>query len=244
MSSLVCYAFNSHDFPEDLSIEIQRLGGQVVEAEAPSDRASLVFQNGNLFLTPGTVNSKDLHLNYQDKYSDFLSRASKPKGPLGKAIGLDKNKHISLVDGMLGSGTDTLLMLSWGVRITAFERSPAIYLINWFEHQKFIKNNPRIHFDLQFGDVRECSISADVLYLDPMYPHTRNKRLSKKEMQFFNLLAGKDTDENEVFDWAMEQDFKRVVIKRPPKAEVYGKPTHSYESKSVRYDMYSFKPLY
>lgn len=243
MSSLVCYAFNSHDLPTDLSTEIQRLGGVIMEAEAPSDRASLVFDKGKLFLTPGTVNSKDLHLNYQDKYTEFLSRAHKAKGPLGKAIGLDKKKEITLVDGMLGSGSDSLLMLSWGIHVTAFERTPEIYLMNWFEHQRFMEKNSRLHFDLHYGDVRNCKKPADVLYLDPMYPQTRNKRLSKKEMQFFNQLAGKDTDENDVFQWAMNQDFKRVVIKRPPKAEVFGNPTHSYESKSVRYDMYSFKPL-
>jgi 16S rRNA (guanine1516-N2)-methyltransferase len=243
MKSFVCYAFNGQTPPEILQTEIQRLGGVISNEEAPKDVPILLFRDGVLTLTPGSAQGQPLVLDYQDKYSTFRQRASKDKGPLAKAIGLDKKSDLMVVDGMLGTASDSLLMLSWGVHIQAFERVTEIYLLNWYSFQNFKKYNTSLDFTIHHSDIRDSNVTGDVLYLDPMYPQTRNKRLSKKEMQFFNQLAGKDQDEKEVFDWAFSQEFKRVVIKRPPKAEIYLKPTHSFESKSVRYDMYSFKPL-
>ena len=243
MKSFVCYAFNSQDIPEYLLTEIQRLGGEVSDEPIPSHRPVLMFKENRLVLTSGSAQGHPLDLNYLNKYKSFLSKSSKPKGPLAKAIGLGKKEKLVVHDGMLGAASDSLLMLSWGIEVHSFERVFEIYLLNWFEYQMFQKLYPEIPFSITFGDIREKTMMADVLYLDPMYPQTRNKRLSKKEMMFFHHVAGTDDDQEEVFEWALNMGYARIVIKRPLKAKVYKIPTHSFESKSVRYDMYSLRPL-
>lgn len=243
MKSFVCYAFNSQEIPPQLLTEIQRLGGEVSTETAPVHKPVLMFKEGRLVLTSGDAQGHPLQLDYQSKYESFISRSSAPKGPLAKALGLGKKANLTVHDGMLGAASDSLLMLSWGLNVHSFERVPEIYLLNWFQYQYFKKLYPDLHFQISYGDVRDSKGAADVLYLDPMYPQTRNKRLSKKEMQFFNQVAGKDSDEQEVFEWAMEQDYARAVIKRPLKADVFKIPTHSFESKAIRYDMYSFRQL-
>ncbi|MCO4794261.1 MAG: class I SAM-dependent methyltransferase [Bacteriovoracaceae bacterium] len=244
MSHFQCYAFNEHEMPSELKKEIQILGGEVVFGDTPSGDSYLIFQNNKLELTHGVASKTPLTIDYEKKVSELRGKLKEKKGPLAKSIGLDKRPNLTVVDGTLGMGNDSLLMNSWGVKIQGYERKAEVYLLNWFSLFEYNQNNsPSLEFEVKFGDIRNSNALGDVLYLDPMYPETRNKRLPKKGMQVLSELAGKDFDETEVFEWAMSQDFSRVVIKRPPKAEKFKMPTHSFASKSVRYDMYSFKQL-
>jgi 16S rRNA (guanine1516-N2)-methyltransferase len=81
---------------------------------------------------------------------------------------------------------------------------------------------------------------ADVVYLDPMFPHRTKSALIKKEMRLFQSLVGVDEDIDELLKAALTTARKRVVIKRPGKgAGIEGMKPHLLMSgKSTRYDIY------
>jgi 16S rRNA (guanine1516-N2)-methyltransferase len=80
----------------------------------------------------------------------------------------------------------------------------------------------------------------DCIYLDPMFPPKRKKSaLAKKAMQVLHDIIGQDSDKQTLFAAAWQAAGKRVVIKSPNDAEpLGGKPSLSFQSKLVRYDVY------
>jgi len=83
------------------------------------------------------------------------------------------------------------------------------------------------------------------IYLDPMFPHRDKSALVKKEMRVFRPLVGDDLDAPALLEAALALATHRVVVKRPRKAPIIegGKPSHSLEGKSSRYDIYPKKAL-
>ncbi|MCX5659337.1 MAG: class I SAM-dependent methyltransferase [Planctomycetota bacterium] len=84
-------------------------------------------------------------------------------------------------------------------------------------------------------------LRPDVVYLDPMFPSGR-KTAERKPMKLLRKLVGDDGDAAELVEWALRVATKRVVVKRPPKAEpLASEPTMSFAGKGVRYDVYVIK---
>ncbi len=79
-----------------------------------------------------------------------------------------------------------------------------------------------------------------MIYLDPMYPEDEKATaLPKKTMQMFRRLLDGDTDAESLWTVAMKTARTRVVVKRPVKApSLGGRPAHSFEGKTARYDLY------
>lgn len=86
-------------------------------------------------------------------------------------------------------------------------------------------------------------LEPDVVYIDPMFPGAATRKTAeRKPMRILRWLVGEDMDCGELFDWAMAAARKRIVVKRPAKAEpLRGKPTMKFEGKGVRYDVYVVK---
>ena len=87
--------------------------------------------------------------------------------------------------------------------------------------------------------------AADVVYLDPMFPHRDKSALVKKEMQVFRTIVGDDEDSGQLLASALKHARYRVVVKRPRKAPAIEgpEPTTRVEGKSSRYDVYSIRAL-
>ena len=85
--------------------------------------------------------------------------------------------------------------------------------------------------------------APDIIYLDPMFPHSKKSRLVKKEMQAFQQIIGQDADADKLLETALKISKKRVVVKRPRKSEFLGnkKPSHSHVGRSSRFDVYITK---
>ena len=181
--------------------------------------------------------------------------------PLAKALGLKSltPEHAPFViDATAGLGTDTLVMAALGCRVRAIERSDVIYellfdgknrldeKVQASEDEALILLSQR--FSFEHGDSKEIigSLSEidrpDVIYLDPMYPDEGRSKsaLPKKPMQMFRRLLDGDDDAEVLWTLAMQKAKKRVVVKRPLKAPALGtsKPTHSFEGKTARLDLY------
>lgn len=174
---------------------------------------------------------------------------------VAKAVGLQKTRAmLHVVDATAGLGQDAFVLASLGCRVTLFERNPVI-------HALLSDGLARAALNLDCAAIVErmrllegSSIdwltrpdieAADVVYLDPMFPHRDKSALVKKEMQVFRTIVGDDADSGQLLAGALERARYRVVVKRPRKAPAIEgpEPTTRLEGKSSRYDVYSIRAL-
>jgi len=174
---------------------------------------------------------------------------------VAKAVGLQKTRAtLHVVDATAGLGQDAFVLASLGCRVTLFERNPVI-------HALLADGLARAALNVDCAAVVErmqllegSSIdwlahadneAADIVYLDPMFPHRDKSALVKKEMQVFRTIVGDDVDSGQLLAGALECARYRVVVKRPRKAPAIEgpEPTTRIEGKSSRYDVYSIKAL-
>ncbi len=200
-----------------------------------------------------------LKLDWARDLKTHLSRKyALTKEPLFKALKLKGDGFASnfLVDASLGTGKDACLLLSFGCHLMCFERNPHVFALALWAYQKAVNYKDsaigdifKNHFSLHFGQ----AIDADVIdnrfnkcFFDPMYEMPSNKKaksaLSRKEMEVFKNLVGKDEDQDQYLASLLEQ-FSLVCLKRPIKARTIELTQSKYQmvsfsGKSTRYDRY------
>lgn len=182
---------------------------------------------------------------------EFLKRLKEPKTRqlLFKAVNHANVKTV--FDATAGLGSDSALIASWGFQVTACEQNEKVFKLLEDGLQR-LKNsaieNPLFqtiaaNLKLIHGNSIEQvqKQKPEVIYLDPMYPDLKSSALPKKEMQLLRKLF-LDVDPKEetlkLLQTALDSATKRVVLKRPPAAEILLKPSHSLEGKAVRFDVY------
>jgi len=173
---------------------------------------------------------------------------------IAKAVGIKGGVRPQVVDVTAGLGRDAFVMATLGCEVTLLERSPVI-------HALLEDGLKRAEFDADVADIAErmtllpadsidwlkqaAQQSQQVLYLDPMYPHSDKSAQVKKEMSLFQAVVGEDADDAALLEAAWPVAEYRVVVKRPRKAAaIEGRP-FSYQllGKSTRYDIYTRKKL-
>src|SRR5690554_662780 len=179
-------------------------------------------------------------------------------GPLvARAVGLQKAKAgLHVLDATAGLGQDALVLASLGCHVSLLERHPVIHALLADGLARAALNMdcaPIIaRMTLRAGSsidwltsVEEASEVADVIYLDPMFPHRDKSALVKKEMQVFRTVVGDDDDSEALLNAALATATYRVVVKRPRKAPAIPGPEPStrVEGKSSRYDIYPVRAL-
>ena len=170
----------------------------------------------------------------------LLARAVFPKGVASPTV----------VDATAGLGRDAFVLASLGARVTLLERSPVACAL-LADALRRARASPTsevagvaARMTLRAGDaasyLQTLSERPDVIYLDPMYPHTNKRALQKKEMQLFRQLIGADADAAELLAVARRAALGRVVVKRPAGAPFLGevRPDGKLESKNTRFDLY------
>lgn len=171
------------------------------------------------------------------------------KEPLAKSLGIKGDGSTKVIDATCGTGKDSILLLTFGARVEAYERNPVVAFLFYDALLRALEVNDsfseilRNRFSYHYLSAVEAKAESDsVIYLDPMYPHPEKKKsaLPRKEMQLFRHVVGDDLDADQLFSWAIQSVSKRIVVKRPLGAPFLGgAPTHSFEGKSTRYDLYS-----
>jgi len=200
---------------------------------------------------------------------DTKSAAGRSKEqPIAKAVGLNKHKKsdppLTVIDATGGWGEDAWLLASLGCRVLTVERNKIIATLlrdglfrAGAEHPDVLARINLITSDSRHmlrriargsADAGEDDLPAsmqdflhpDVIYIDPMFPGAgARKSAERKPMKVIRRLVGDDVDSGELFDWAVVVAKKRVVVKRPIKADpLRGKPTMSFKGKGLRYDVY------
>lgn len=209
----------------------------------PSD---LVFEwiNGQFWLHSDIAKEKPIGIEIDrelSRHEDYFKKSSLQKELLARAIGVKgpmRPRVLDLTAGMLG---DSLLLLSFGCKVWATERHPVIkFLI-----ESAIKNasHPKIqNFHFLKGEAMEILQNppeVDTIFFDPMFEDANEKVSPKKEMRIFRSIVGSDRDAESVFEKALDQKPKRLVIKRPKQSiHLSRQPSVEYIGKSTRYDVY------
>lgn len=169
---------------------------------------------------------------------------------VSKAVGVKKGQRPSVIDGTAGLGRDAFVLANLGCEVTMLERSPwvAALLDDGLRRAKadadigsWVTERMRLIYASSIDDLAHQQLQADVVYLDPMYPHRKKSAQVKKEMRVFQLLVGADLDADLLLEQALKVAQKRVVVKRPGYAEpLAGKVAHNHLStKTHRFDIYS-----
>jgi 16S rRNA (guanine1516-N2)-methyltransferase len=171
--------------------------------------------------------------------------------PLARAAGIKPGFNPTVWDATAGLGRDAFVLASLGCQVTLCERSPvmAALLADGLARAALHSDigawvNQRlrlVHADA-VGELQRLAAAErpDVVYLDPMYPHGKDHVLVKKEMRALQQLLGPDRDSGRLLEAALGCARRRVVVKRPKRADWLDerKPASSIESKKTRYDLY------
>lgn len=192
---------------------------------------------------------------------DFVSGASAHRRKYGggngqsiaKAVGISGAYKPSVLDATAGLGRDAFVLATLGCDVTMIERHPVVYLLLKSGLQCAQGENEvsdiMSRMELLQGNSIELLASwfeqglpqPDIVYLDPMFPHSKASAEAKKEMKLFRSLVGADLDEDQLWAQANEIARCRVVVKRPAKAPpLAGKaPSYVLAGKANRFDIYS-----
>jgi 16S rRNA (guanine1516-N2)-methyltransferase len=189
--------------------------------------------------------TKPLTFNFDSK--SLRQRIRQPaREDIVRAVGVKGAYRPSVIDATAGTGQDAFVLASAGCHVTLLERSPIIALMleDALHHAQATAPNETLkRLSLIPGDALEVlpKLSPpDVIYLDPMYPKSGKQAAKRKSMQFFRTLVGDDTDASELLDIALAAARRRVVVKRPLKAEPLTgpKPTAQLKGRTTRFDIY------
>ena len=198
---------------------------------------------------PGPVTASFL----QGKTTHRLNFGGGKGQMIAKAVGLNKGVYPSILDATAGLAQDAFVLASLGCQVSMLERSPVVaelvdIALNEAQHSELadiVGKMSLLHVDACSWLREQNEAVADVIYLDPMYPHRDKSALVKKEMRLFHSLVGESQDDADLLSAALEKARYRVVVKRPRKGEtIAGRPpSHQMIGKSCRYDIYPLQRM-
>lgn len=172
---------------------------------------------------------------------------------LAKAVGLNRNPKLSILDATAGLGRDSFVMALIGANLRGNEKNELLAtMLQWAHHraqgsalfdedQELVQILERMSFRHRDSVADLGANEYDVVYLDPMFPERQKSAKVKKEMQILHqLLSDDEVDEKLLFSTCFAAARSRLVIKRPIKAPAFAEisPQHQVLGKTVRYDLY------
>lgn len=194
------------------------------------------------------VDFEDESLQYRQR------RPAKPEALL-KAAGVKQGQTCHVLDATAGLGLDAFLFACAGAQVTLVERSPILHaMLADGLARGASSEDERVRcgvarMQLVQGDSacvlkQYSNASADVVYLDPMFPERKNSAKVKKNMFLLQQLLDTEPQAERLLTNALRVATKRVVVKRPRHAQFLEqrKPSFSQEMKSSRFDVYLCTP--
>lgn len=191
---------------------------------------------------------------------DFLSGAAAHRRKFGggsgqmiaKAVGVKSGVRPTVLDATAGLGRDSFVLATLGCHVSMIERSPIIHALLEDGLARAVADAEVSEvcslLTLYHGNAIEMMGSIErpqVVYVDPMFPHTEKSALVKKEMRVFRDVVGDDQDAAALLEAALDTATARVVVKRARKAPLIDgrSPSYQLEGKSSRYDIYALAKL-
>ena len=223
----------------------------LLESELPGDPVNLLqlCPDGLHLQAAGSTEAGSLRVDFGTGKMRYRRRGGHNE-PLGRAVGVGKRSDLRVVDATAGLGRDSFVLADLGCNVTMLERSPAAFaLLRDGLQRAAASGDPWLQevtarMRLHYVDSREWLAShpdsADVVYLDPMFPARKKTARVKKEMWLFQHLVGEAEDEQLLLEQAVISAAWRVVVKRPVRANSLPGPGvhHALSGKTVRSDVY------
>jgi 16S rRNA (guanine1516-N2)-methyltransferase len=192
---------------------------------------------------------------------DFISGASAHRRKYGggkgqsiaKAVGISSSYKPSVLDATAGLGGDAFVLATLGCNMSLIERHPVVYTLlqNGLARAQYEPEVADIIQRMQLHHGNSSQLMSkwlesgfeqpDVIYLDPMFPHSKSSADVKKEMKVFRTLVGADEDEEELWAAADRLARCRIVVKRPRHAPNLAgqEPSYVLAGKANRFDIYA-----
>jgi len=207
----------------------------------------LTWRNGELKLLDKELLKKGgLSVDIAPRNGEQRSWPAPKDGALAQAIG---RKTKTVIDATTGWAQDSLHIFRMGYELRCIERSPIMLAllqdaflrleqVDWM--QRLNLSAPQLLAGNAIDVLANLESAPDCIYIDPMFPPKRKKSaLPKKSMLILRDLLGDDLDRERLFEAAFSATAKKVVVKCPEHAEpLGGKPSESFGSKLLRYDVY------
>ncbi|MEP5765323.1 MAG: class I SAM-dependent methyltransferase [Halieaceae bacterium] len=172
--------------------------------------------------------------------------------PLGRAVGVGKWDGLSVVDATAGLGRDSFVLADLGCQVTMLERSAVVFALlrDGLDRARrcgdawllaVVQRMSAHCADSSQWLAQQGDACCDVVLLDPMFPQRKKSARVKKEMWLFQQLLEADTPQPGLLEQALHSARRRVVVKRPARAEpLEGRqPDFELAGKAVRFDVYN-----
>lgn len=234
----------------------KRLNLVLSNTSSDTSELSLQLDEGGLsLLRPGDKTLGALKIDFNDGALTWRRNHGGGTGQaVAKAVGLKQKKQLNVLDATAGTGTDAFVLAALGCQVVMLERHPIVAalledaLLRASEEADVLSITQ--HMSLHQGSSIEfmeaqSENSFDVVFLDPMFPHSGKKAQVKKSMQYFRDMVGKDEDADALLMPALALANYRVVVKRPRKSPYLNNqaPSFSQEGKANRFDIYVNKSM-
>ncbi len=205
--------------------------------EDSNSRFELYLNLDRLELVQSNSQTKPLSIDFNSAKLQYRHKNIKQE-LINKAIG-KKNKNMNIIDATAGLAQDAFLLASLGHNLTLIERSNIVAaLLDDAIRQS--KSNLKLIYGDALAVLKEINPKPEIIYLDPMYPKTNKKAAQKKGMQFFREILKDDDNSHKLLEQALITATKRVIVKRPIKADYLNnkKPAAQIKGKTTRFDIY------
>jgi len=235
----------NNSLPSSLATLLEAYGIRVVDKV---DGPCFLWRNERLTYFRSDV-VPEIEINYGKDFQDYQRQKVSPKKHLlARAVGLDKEPGLAVVDGTMGMGKDSFLLASLGAKVHGVERDPVpSFLVAWAVHCFREQHSESFQMEVHNQDTKNFienlqGAAPDTLYLDPMFENLKGGALPKKAMAFLReRQEGLSSDFVEIFHKGRVRGFKRIVVKRPRKGEhLFGSPSYDICGKMIRYDVYFY----
>ena len=228
------------------------LGLALLEPGQPPPRLLLALTARRLELRDTTGDDGPVHADFLTGKAGFRRRHGGMRQPIARAVGLHRGPPPRVLDATPGLGRDAFVLACLGCRVHLVERSPVVAALLADAMQRAAAD-PEVAAILAAGmrltTADACRFMADstteaeraeVVCLDPMYPHRDKSALVKKEMRRLRALVGDDDDAPALLAAALAHATRRVVVKRPRLAPpLAGKKPHwTIPGRTTRFDVY------
>jgi 16S rRNA (guanine1516-N2)-methyltransferase len=188
--------------------------------------------------------------------------------PLARALGIRRRADPPpvVIDATAGWGEDSWLMAALGCPVLAVERNRVVATLlrdglfragaaapDMLQRIHVVNTDARdlLRRLARRTDLHDLPPSVepfthpDVVYIDPMFPAPPGgrKAAERKPMAVLRRLVGGDDDAAELLEWALRVARRRVVVKRPLRAQpLADNVVSSHEGKGMRYDVHLVPP--
>ena len=240
-----CIFAHSHQDAETIQYISDYLSMEIVN-EIPLSGSFLDLRESGLHFTKDSTNlSSSLHIDFLSGPMGWRLKRTDHETSLKKAIGKNK-EDITIFDGTAGLLSDTIIFLALGHKVIACEQSKIIFLLvnDAIERARtelpFLENLVLLNgkSEIQYKETQ----NIDIVYLDHMYPEPSKNVLRSGDISTINHILhieNIDDDGDAIFFSIKDSNFKKIILKRPIKADIIDKNiNYQVKGKSTRFDIY------